>query len=318
MSAVNAAQSHKRPLKVGLLLPQWTGSLDGDTPRWRDTVEVALLAEQAGFDSLWVSDVLLVKFQEGEPLGIWEGWSWLSAVAAITSRVEIGTLVVSNTFRNPALLAKMADTVDEISGGRLILGIGAGGNDNEHEAFGLPWPRRFDRLEEGLTIIRDLLRNNYSNFNGEFYRLVDCELLPRGPRPQGPPIMVGSNGLGPRMFRIMARYADMSNIWLAFEDCAPSALPPLTASLNEACAKEGRDPATLERTVTVGVAVGDHRLEFGPWDITEAALSGSPEEIAAYLRAFADQGVAHVQVYLAPSTISGVEWFARVLELLDE
>jgi alkanesulfonate monooxygenase SsuD/methylene tetrahydromethanopterin reductase-like flavin-dependent oxidoreductase (luciferase family) len=310
-------QPRKRPLKVGLLLPQWTGSLDGETPRWKDAEAVARLAEQAGFDSLWVSDVLLVKFQEGGPLGIWECWSWLSAVAAITSRVELGTLVVSNTFRNPALLAKMADTVDEISGGRLILGIGAGGNDNEHDAFGLPWPRRFDRLEEGLTIIRDLLRNNHADFEGEFYRVVDCELLPRGPRPQGPPIMVGSNGMGPRMFRIMARYADMSNIWLAFGDCAPSVLPPLTASLDEACIQEGRDPATLERTVTVGVAFGDHRLEFGPWNITKGALSGSPEQLAGYLRAFADQGVAHIQVYLAPTTEAGIEMFAPVLDLLD-
>ena len=310
-------QSRKRPLKVGLLLPQWTGSLDGDTPRWKDTVAVARLAEQVGFDSLWVSDVLLVKFQEGGPLGIWEGWSWLSALAAITTRAEIGTLVISNTFRNPALLAKMADTVDEISNGRLILGIGAGGNDNEHEAFGLPWPRRFSRLEEALTIIRDLLRNNHADFDGEFYRVVDCQLMPRGPRPNGPPIMVGSNGMGPRMFGIMARYADISNIWLAFGDCSPTVLPPLTASLDEACIKEGRDPATLERTVTVGVAFGDHRLEFGPWDITKGALSGVPEEVAGALRAFADQGVAHVQVYLAPTTEAGVEQFARVLELLD-
>src|SRR5438093_947835 len=124
MVPTQTSQTGSHRLKIGLILPSWTGSLGGETPRWRDVLAVAQRAEAVGFDSLWVADDLLVRFEEGAPLGMWECWSFLAALAASTRRVELGTLVASALFRHPALLAKMADTVDEISGGRLTLGIG--------------------------------------------------------------------------------------------------------------------------------------------------------------------------------------------------
>ena len=220
-------------------------------------------------------------------------------------------------LRNPALLAKMADTVDEISDGRLILGLGAGGDSGEHRAFGFRWEHRFSRFEEALTVIRGLLREGQADFEGTYYRVRGCELRPRGPRKNGPPVLIGTVTPGPRMLRLTAQYADLWNGWLAFGRSSPEEISPLHAVLDHACEKIGRDPATLGRSVAIGVALPGHRLTFGPWDITSGALTGSPEELAAALRAFARQSISHVQIYLAPNTLVGIEAFAPVLELLD-
>src|SRR5436305_9669791 len=139
-----AALRPMRPLKVGINLPTTEGALSGKTPKWADLLAFAERAEVLGFDSLWVPDHLLLRW-EGQTRGIWECWSLLAALAAVTSRVELGPLVACTSFRIPALLAKMADTVDEISGGRLVLGLGAGANGREHPAFGAPSDHRIDR-----------------------------------------------------------------------------------------------------------------------------------------------------------------------------
>ena len=150
--------------------------------------------ESDGFDSIWLADHLLYR-NPGEPTrGIWECWTMLGALAEATTRVEIGTLVTCNSFRNPAILAKMASTIDEVSHGRLILGIGAGWNKPEYEAFGVPFDHRVDRFEEALQIIKPLLRNGHVDFNGKFYQAKNCEIVPRGPSPEGPPLMIGAQG----------------------------------------------------------------------------------------------------------------------------
>ncbi|MGI8475559.1 MAG: LLM class flavin-dependent oxidoreductase [Thermomicrobiales bacterium] len=178
-----------RPLKVGLHLPE----TERIAP-WRDLAAMCRLAEDVGFDSIWVPDHLLYRFEGQEPNAPWEGWSILSAVAAVTTRVEIGPLVLCANFRNPALIAKMADAVDEISGGRLILGLGAGWHEPEYRAFGFPFAQRFGRFAEAFTIIRTLLGEGRIDFEGSYFTLRDCELRPRGPRPGGPPLMIGSRG----------------------------------------------------------------------------------------------------------------------------
>src|SRR5690349_22697743 len=158
-------------------------------------------AETDGFDSIWLADHLFYR-TPGEPTrGIWECWTMLAALAEATQRVEIGTLVLCNSFRHPAILAKMATAVDEVSGGRLILGVGAGWNEPEYQAFGLPFDHRVDRFEEALQILGPLLRDGHVDFAGRYYQARNCEIVPRGPRPEGPPLMVGSEG-GPRMLKL--------------------------------------------------------------------------------------------------------------------
>src|SRR3712207_2979464 len=169
-----------RPLKVGLHLPE----TERIAP-WSDLAAMCRLAEDVGFDSIWVPDHLLYFFPGEEPRGPWECWSILSAVAAVTHRVEIGPLVLCTNFRNPALIAKMADTVDEISGGRLILGLGAGWHEPEYRAFGFPFDHRASRFEEGIRIIHGLLRDGRVDFSGRYYQAQECELRPRGPPRQG-------------------------------------------------------------------------------------------------------------------------------------
>jgi probable F420-dependent oxidoreductase len=312
----------RRPLKVGLFLPAAEGMAGGQAPRWSDLLALARRAEAVGFDSLWLPDHLLVRLWmpgwDGHLVGGWECWSLLSALSAVTERIELGPLVSCSSFRNPALVAKMADTVDEISGGRLILGLGAGWHDYEYRAFGYPFDHRVSRFEEALTIIAGLLREGQIDFAGRYYSARECELRPRGPRPNGPPILVGAHG--ERMLRLAARHADA---WNADWYVRPDEVPPVRAEVDAACAAVGRDPATLERTLAVLIDAPGWRPRPGadwPTDMRHGGRSpatGTPEELPELLRGFAAEGIAHVQVWLEPATLAGLEAFAPVLELLD-
>src|SRR5207249_1659918 len=177
--------------------------------------------------------------------------SLLAALAAATQRVELGPLVSPAGFRNPALLAKMADTVDEISGGRLVLGLGAGWKAPEYAAFGYPTDHRVDRLEEALQIVVPLLRTGHVDFEGTYYQARGCELRPRGPRLGGPPILVGAKG--PRMLRLAATYADRWNAEGPLR--RPEDVAPLRRAGDDACAAVARDPATLGRSASVVIDV---------------------------------------------------------------
>jgi len=295
------------PLKIGLFLPSAESMLDGDTPRWADILAMARVAEDTGFDSLWFPDHLLFHTPTGI-YGGWDCWSLLAAVAAATHRIALGPFVTCNGFRNPALLAKMAATVDEISGGRLILGLGAGWHEPEYRAFGYSYDHRASRFEESIQIIHGLLRHGQIDIAGKYYQARECELRPRGPRPQGPPILIGTKGQ--RMLRLVARYADSWNTdWVL-----PSDLPPQQATVDAACAEVGRDPATLERTASTHIDLpGVARRPLGS---TRQRTTGSPQELAAFLSGFADARIAHVQVWLAPNTPAGIEAFAPTLALL--
>lgn len=302
----------RRPLEVGILVPQGEYRWNGRLPRWSDLAAMARLAEDIGLDSLWVVDHLLYRTPDGEPEGMWECWSLLAALAAVTERVKLGTLVVCTNWRNPALIAKMAETVDEICGGRLILGLGAGNTEHEFRRFGFPWERRVSRFAEALHIIHGLLRNGWIDFAGEFYEVRDCLLRPRGPRPQGPPILVGGNG--PRLLRLAARYADIWNTYYDFTGNRASGVGQQIAAFHAACQDVGRDPATVELSASALVAFPGHGRIYG---VVADPVRGSPEEIAEEFRAYARAGVRHLQLRIEPNTLEGLEQLGKVLEVLD-
>jgi len=315
------ATKRARPIKVGLALLTFDGTMPDGMPRWNDLKNMAQRAEAVGFDSLWVPDHLVFADPRtgGERVAVWECWSILTALAAATNRVELGTFVACTSFRNPALLAKMADTVDEISNGRLILGLGAGYMEAEFRAFGYPYDNLVGRFEEALQIIHPLLRTGAVDFKGKYYEARDCELLRRGPRPDGPPIMIGAKPDKPRSLRLTAQYADTWNIFTCSQ---PERIVPMMKAVDEACTKVGRDPLTLGRTSTVlfDVPATPKGASLDAWRKFRAVAgpqSGSPQEMADILRAFAQAGVDHVQVWLDPYSVAGIDAFAPVLDLLD-
>ena len=196
-------------MRLGIALPIAVDPSEAFAPRYADVRTAALGAEAAGFDSVWVFDHLMIRFPDRPTTGFWEPWTILSAIAEATERVELGTLVMCVPFRNPGLLARMADALDEVSGGRLILGLGAGWHQPEFDAYGYPFDHLASRFEDGIEIIAPLLRAGAVTHEGQFSRAVDVAANPRGPRPAGPPILIGSKQ--PRMHALTAKWADAWN-----------------------------------------------------------------------------------------------------------
>jgi len=316
-----------RPLKVGLVVPTWCSP--PDHLRWADILDLAREAENAGFDSLWASDHLLLESTNAElrrraggevppgaevlPEGYFEAFSALAALAAAVPGMELGTLVACTAYRNPGLLAKIADAIDDISGGRFILGLGAGDSEAEHRVFGFDYEQPISRFEEALTIIRRLLREGRLDFEGRFYRIRELELLPRGPRPAGPPILIGTLNPRPRMQRLVAQYADAWNGWLAYGVSWPEAVAEQREVVDAACRAHGRDPDSLERTAGLRVLMPGS-LYTPPEH--ERPLRGSPEQIAEALSGFAAEGLSQVQVALSPGSRDSVREFGKALALL--
>jgi probable F420-dependent oxidoreductase len=298
-------------LRVGIQLPEVEREV-----RWPEYLAMARRAEDVGFDTLWLGDHLLYRLADGSTRGPWEVWTMLAALSAATSRIRLGPLVASTAFHAPAMLAKLAATVDEVSGGRLILGLGAGWNETEFAAFGFPFDHRIDRFEEAFTIIRSLLRDGAIDFDGRYFQARDCELRPRPARPGGPPILIGSSG--PRMLRLTMPYADAWNVWFADTGNSPAGLEPFLERVDEACRDVGRDPAEVERTAAVLVQLpGGHGRVMGrSKGAAIAPVSGEPEVIAEALRAYARIGVAEVQLVVDPITLQSIDALAPVLAAL--
>ncbi|HUP54869.1 MAG TPA: LLM class flavin-dependent oxidoreductase [Methylomirabilota bacterium] len=301
-----------RPLKVGVQLPEIEREV-----RWPEILDMVRAIEDLGYDSIWVGEHLLYRWPDRPSRAPWEAWTSMAAIAAATTRVEFGPLVACTNFHNPALLAKQASTIDEISGGRLILGLGAGWNETEFRAFGFPFDHRVDRFEEAFTIIRTLLRDGEIDFDGRFYQARDCELLPAGARAGGPPLMVGS--IGPRMLRITLPHVDSWNVWFADTGNSPDGVPPLRDVVDEACRDVGRDPAEIERTVAVQVRLpgGRGRIQGSYATAAPAPLEGDPDHMAEVLRAYAREGIGHVQLVMDPIDRRSIEAFAPVLERIE-
>ena len=265
---------------------------------------MAILAEEIGFDSLWVGDHLLYR-EEGTSAGPWEAWSVLAALAAVTEAIELGPLVAATPFHQPAMLAKKAATVQEISGGRLTLGLGAGWNRVEFDAFGFPFDHRVSRFAEAFTIIRKLLADGRIEFAGDYYTLADCELLPRPANP--PRLMVGS--LGPRMLGITLPYVDGWNAWFAAYDNDPARSVELLRRLDQACIETGRDPSTLDKSLALLVAFDESIGRRGSVN----PIPGEPEAVTDALGRLQEVGVDHCQLILDPITERSIESLAPVL-----
>jgi probable F420-dependent oxidoreductase len=245
-------------MRLGLALPHYDTSLAGRPASWSGVRDAALIAEQAGFDSVWVSDHLFLDWSKyggsAEPRGSLECWVTMSALAAVTSKVRIGSLALCNDLRNPALVAKMAATLDTLSGGRLELGIGAGWYEPEFRAAGIPFDppgTRIARLEEAAEIIRRLLDGEELIFKGQHYTIDGAVCHPGPAQKPHPPIWIG--GKGDRLLATAARAADGWNFsWVGSIDTYSER----AAAADRACEMAGRDPATLRRSTGAYVLVG--------------------------------------------------------------
>jgi probable F420-dependent oxidoreductase len=297
-------------VKIGVVVP--AAAEDGGTlaPTWEKIRAFALAAEAHGLDSVWVFDHFFHKPKDGPIQGQHEAWTVVSALAAVTERVQIGTIVMCASFRNPSLLAKMAAAVDEVSDGRLILGLGAGWHDPEYEAFGFPTDHRVARLEEQIQIIGPLLHGETVSFAGTYHRARDAVLVPA----PGHRIPVLVAAFGDRMLRLTARHADAWNTaWYGAPD---ERLARELARFDEALAAEGRDPAAVERTV--GMVVESPEAEASDdADSEDSAFRGSVEELAAAIDAHEALGIGHLIVLLQPLTPASLNRFAEALALRD-
>ena len=292
-------------MKIGAILR--AAEVDGDdgTPPWDDVRAFALAAEDRGLDSVWMWDHFFHRAPDGSIEGMHEAWTILSALAAATTRVELGTLVMCTSFRSPGLLAKMAATLDGVSGGRLILGIGAGWYDAEYQAFGFPLDRRVARFEETLRIVRSLLDGDTVTFTGEFNQLEGAVLAP-APARRIPVLVAGD---GPRMLRLTARHADAWNVaWYGLPD---EGLRSMLSAFDEVLDAEGRDPADVQRTV--GVTIRD---PAEPVQVDEEhAFRGSVGEMAVVFDDYAQLGVDHLILEIGPKTEASLD---RVAEAMRE
>jgi alkanesulfonate monooxygenase SsuD/methylene tetrahydromethanopterin reductase-like flavin-dependent oxidoreductase (luciferase family) len=273
---------------------------------WRAIKDMAQGAEEVGLDSLWVGDHLLYA-DDGRRSGPWEAWSVLSAVAAVTERIELGPLVAALGFHEPAVLAKAAATIDEISGGRLIFGVGAGWNEVEFAAFGLPFQQRVSRFAEAFEIIRRLLAGERFGFEGEFYQLVDSELLPPPLRPGGVPFMIGSNR--PRMLSLALPHVSWWNSWYSGFENDPAKVAGLVARIDDACRDAGCSPDDLKKSVAVFVAFAGNPARGvnggEPW-------RGSAEDHVERLFQIEQAGVDEVIGVIDPITRDSIEKWGAI------
>ena len=301
-----------RPLRIGVQLPEVEYDYD-----WPELKEMALTAERIGLDSIWLGDHLMYRYEDGRPpRGPFEAWSTMSALAAVTERVQIGPLVASLGFHTPPMIAKKAATIDRISGGRFILGIGSGWNEAEYRGFGYPFDHRASRFAESLAIIRELFATGACDFHGDWYDIDGALLFPKPVQPGGPPLMLGS--FGPRMLRIALPHVQMWNAWHHDYGNTREGLAELLATIDAACAEVGRDPATLIRTVCPLVRMtGGKGRPSGSGQVVPPLDGTDPAALAEELTDLAAMGIGHVMLVLDPITADSIAELEPMLRLLD-
>ncbi|TFH16308.1 MAG: LLM class flavin-dependent oxidoreductase [Acidimicrobiales bacterium] len=293
-------------MKIGVQLPE----VEWEVP-FPELIVMAKTAEAVGFDSVWLGDHLLYEL-DVDDRGPWEVWTSLAAIAASTSTIQLGPLVASTSFHAPAMLAKQATTVDAISGGRLILGLGAGWNRREYDAFGFAYGHRVSRFAEAFTIIRTLLRDGSIDFHGEYYDADRCVLHPRSSE-SGPPLMVGS--IGDRMLDITLPHVDSWNMWWSQYGNNVGGFrreKERVDALIEAAGRTGEVEATGAVLIQLDGGVGRQMGDYDDID-TVRPLTGSASALADQLREFEAAGAAHVQLVVDPITRTSIEWLGDVI-----
>jgi probable F420-dependent oxidoreductase len=285
-------------VRVGIQLPEVEREV-----RWPELEAMARAAEEVGFDSIWLGDHLLYRGDGRPERGPWDVWTQLAALAAATDRVKLGPLVACTAFHPPGVLARMAASVDEVSGGRLVLGLGAGWNEAEFRAFGIPCDRRVSRFEEAFEIVRRLVAEERVTFRGRFHAVEDAVLLP--PPARRIPLMIGANA--PRMLSIALPHVVSWNTWYTHYGNTPEGFARLDANVDEAAELAGRDPATLERSACVLVSVG------GSDERPETARPVEAERLAGHLQELEEAGADEAILVVSPITEASIRELATQL-----
>ena len=285
-------------MRVGIQLPEVEREV-----RWPEVAAIAKAAEDGGFDSVWLGDHLLYRGDGHGERGPWDAWTQLAALAAITTRIELGPLVAATAFHPPGILARMAASIDELSGGRFIFGIGAGWNEPEFTAFGIPFDKLASRFEESFEIVRRLLAGEHVTFAGQFHKVDDAVLLP--PPRRRVPLMIGSKGT--RVLAASLPHVDAWNTWYAWYGNTPGGLAAQNSEIDAACRQVGRDPRAVRRSACVLVAVG------GGGERTHDVPAVPSERIADHLKELADAGAAEAILVCDPITESAVRQIAGQL-----
>jgi alkanesulfonate monooxygenase SsuD/methylene tetrahydromethanopterin reductase-like flavin-dependent oxidoreductase (luciferase family) len=283
-------------------IPDAQAKAGSATPTWASMLELSEAAATAGVETLWFADHFSFPSDEGLR-GAWEAWTLMAAIAARVPTVTLGPMVACTAYRNPGVIAKMTEMIDEISGGRFILGLGAGWQEDEYRQFGIPFEPRVSRFAEALQIIHGLLREGKADLQGEFSQAHRAQNLPRGPRPEGPPILIGSSS--PRMLGLLAQYGDA---WDTGWNGDTEGLQRKVETFERVMREHGRDPQTVGRSVSAGFAMdgfaGDAATVF----------TGTDEEKVAFLDSLAEVGFDHIRISLQPLSPATLAAFAPVID----
>lgn len=290
-----------RAIGLGFMMPIFESPETRVAPTFEEMVAIAEKAREVGFDSIWIADHFIMgNGSEEQPyLGVWECFTLMAGLAARVPDIQIGSLVACIGFRNPGVVAKMSEMIDEISGGRLILGLGAGWHKPEYDHYGFPFDHRVSRFEDAVRIIRPLLRDGKADYQGEFFQANDGLNVPRGPRAGGAPILIA--GFAPRMLSLVAEHADA---WNTAWHRDTSKVGPQLEAMNAACEAVGRDPKTLVKTT--GLAYDDAFM----------ADEAGAQAAADLVEDFRQLGFAHAICQFFPVTMEKLDAFAKVIALV--
>ncbi|HYF11947.1 MAG TPA: LLM class flavin-dependent oxidoreductase [Actinomycetota bacterium] len=291
---------------IGIQLPE----VERDV-RWPELRAMAIAAEEVGFDSVWLGDHLLYRGDDRPERAPWDAWTTMAALAGVTDRLRIGPLVACAAFHPPGMLARMAASLDEISRQRFVLGIGAGWNRTEFDAFGIPYDHRASRFEEAFAIVRGLLAGERVTFQGRFHRVDDAVLLPTPSRRV--PIMLGSNG--DRLLRFALGHVDAWNTWFDDYGNRPDGFARLNARISDVARGLGRDPDEISRSACALVVLDPDTAERRVPDGVDPVF-GTTAAMASRLRELADAGADEVVVVASPITEASIRTLGDVVASL--